>query len=82
MGLLSGVLTAPLAPARALLWLAGHLAARAAEESDSPALVHERLMEVEEALAAGEITEEQAAELEDALLARLLGLPSSGPGAP
>lgn len=79
MGLFTGVLTAPLAPIRALLWVAEHLAAHAeADESFRAPSVQEQLMDVDEALAAGEISAERAAELEDELLARLI---STRPGA-
>ena len=82
MGLLSAVLTAPLAPVRALLWLGEQLAARAeADESLRPPSVQDRLMDVDEALAAGEISAERAAELEEELLAELLATRPGEPGA-
>ena len=82
MGLFSSVLAAPLAPARALLWVAEHLAARAeADESLRTPSVPDRLMDVDEALAAGEINAEQAAQLEDELLAQLITSRAGKPGA-
>lgn len=82
MGLFSAVLTAPLAPVRMVLWLAESLAthAEAQGEHRGPS-VQERLMEIDEALAAGELTPEQAADLEDELLAQL-DLSGDGTGAP
>ena len=73
MGLFSALLTAPLAPVRALLWIGEQLAARAeADESLRPPSVQDRLGDVDDALAAGEISPERAAELEEELLAQLL----------
>jgi polyhydroxyalkanoate synthesis regulator phasin len=72
VGLLSAALTAPLAPLRMVLWVAENLAAHA--ESDAahqPLSVPERLRRIDEALAAGEITADQAADLEDEVLSQL-----------
>ncbi|HEX8344552.1 MAG TPA: gas vesicle protein GvpG [Actinoplanes sp.] len=83
VGLFSAVLTAPLAPMRMVLWIAESLAAHAeADGAHRGPSVQERLMEIDDALAAGEITAEQAAEMEDELLARLDAPAAYGPGAP
>lgn len=81
MGLFSAILMAPLAPVRAVLWIAESLAARAeSDDSLRPPSVQDQLEDVDDALAAGEITPERAAELEDALLAKLISARSSDAG--
>lgn len=74
MGLLGTVLTAPLAPVRLLGWVAGVVAAQAEQEVEqqTPSL-HERLLEIEDELAAGRITEEEAARMEEELLSDAIG---------
>jgi hypothetical protein len=75
VGLLSGLLTLPLAPATAVIRLARLLQERAEEQLYDPVLIRRRLEDIADALADGEITEAQAAELEEELLGRLLHRP-------
>lgn len=72
MGLFSGLLTWPLAPVRGVVWVAEQVQEQAEEQYYDPAAIRRQLMEVDEARAAGELSEEEAAEMEDALLARLM----------
>lgn len=72
MGLISGLLTLPLAPVRGTVWIAERILEQAeAEMGDEQAIVAQ-LMEVDAARAAGELSEEEAAEMEDVLLERLI----------
>jgi hypothetical protein len=76
VGIITGLLTLPLAPVRGVAWLAEALAEEAAREQALMASPERALAELEAAGAAGEIDEEEFAaregELIDAvLLARL-----------
>ncbi|RZU54002.1 gas vesicle protein GvpG [Krasilnikovia cinnamomea] len=85
MGLVSGLATLPLAPLRGLFWLARLIQDQAATEWDPATEIRRRLAETDLALAAGLITEQECAEAQDLLLARLLpadATPVSGDAAP
>ncbi|XVQ15054.1 gas vesicle protein GvpG [Spirillospora sp. CA-255316] len=71
MGLLTGLLTLPLAPVRGVVWVAARIRDQAEQEFYDPVVIRRQLAEVDAALAAGEISEEEAAELQDLLLDRL-----------
>ena len=71
MGLLSGLLTLPIAPVRGVVWLAERIRDQAEQEMYDPAAVRRQLAEVDRARTAGEISDEVAAEFEDELLSRL-----------
>jgi Gas vesicle protein G len=71
MGLLTGLLTLPLAPVRATAWLAEQIAEQAARELDSEAGIRRRLAELELQHELGEIPDEEYERLEDELLERL-----------
>ena len=73
MGLLTGLLTLPLAPVRGTIWIAERLLEEAERELDDPAAIEQRLEAAERAHERGEISEEQLVEIEDALLRRLTG---------
>lgn len=75
MGLLTGLLTLPLAPATAVIRLARLLQQRAEEQLYDPVLIRREIEDIADALADGRITEQQAAELEEELLSRLLHAP-------
>ena len=75
MGLFTGLLGLPLTPATAVVRLARLLQRRAEEQFYDPVLIRRRLDDVAEALEAGEISEQQAAEQEEELLGRLLHAP-------
>jgi cytochrome c-type biogenesis protein CcmI len=72
MGLISGLLTWPLAPVRGVVWVAEQIQQEAEREWYDPALIQEQLDELDSKRAAGLISEEQAAELEEQLVRRLL----------
>lgn len=74
MGLITGLLTLPLAPVRGTAWIAERLLEQAEAELYDEGAIRTQLMEIEAAVAAGVIGEQEAAEAEDALLARLIAM--------
>ncbi|MBO0829410.1 MAG: gas vesicle protein GvpG [Streptosporangiales bacterium] len=72
MGLFTGLLTLPLAPVRGVVWVADKVREAAEQEQSDPAVIRQRLDEVERAREAGEIDADEAAELEEQLIARLM----------
>ncbi|GAA2108243.1 gas vesicle protein GvpG [Actinomadura alba] len=79
MGLLTGLLTLPIAPVRGVVWLAERIRDQAEQEMYDPAAVRAQLAEVDRARASGELPEDVAAELEDELLSRLTAGRSRAP---
>jgi hypothetical protein len=79
MGLLTGLLTLPIAPVRGVVWLAERIREQAEQEMYDPAAVRAQLAEVDRARSSGELSEDVAAELEDELLSRLTTGRSRGP---
>jgi hypothetical protein len=72
MGLITGLLTLPLAPVRGTVWLAERIQEQADNELYDEGVIRSQLMEIEAAREAGEIDEEEATAAEDALLERLI----------
>jgi Gas vesicle protein G len=72
MGLITGLLTLPLAPVRGTAWLAERIQEQAELEMGDEGAIQEQLMQLEALHAAGEIDDEQLAAEEDALLERLI----------
>jgi hypothetical protein len=72
MGLITGLLTLPLAPVRGTAWLAERIKEQAELEMGDEGAIQEQLMQLEALHAAGEIDDEQLAAEEDALLERLI----------
>ncbi|GLW55496.1 gas vesicle protein GvpG [Kitasatospora phosalacinea] len=72
MGLITGLLTLPLAPVRGVVWVAEQLYDQAWQELNDPAAVRRQLTEVQAAREAGTISEEEAARREAELVRRLL----------
>ena len=73
MGLLTGLLTLPLAPVRGTIWIAEILLEEAERQLNDPAVVEQRLAEAEAAYERGDLTDDELADIEDELLGRLLG---------
>ena len=71
MGLLTGLLTLPLAPVRGTVWIAEQLAAQAEREMLSDRALRRQLVEAERAFDAGELTLEEYEAIEDGLLERI-----------
>ena len=71
MGLVTGLLTLPLAPIRGTVWLAEQLAAEAERELGDERTVRRRLAEAERRFELGELSVEEYEAIEDVLLERL-----------
>ncbi|WP_270886808.1 gas vesicle protein GvpG [Pedococcus sp. 5OH_020] len=72
MGLITGLLTLPLAPVRGVVWVAEQLQQEAWRSWGDPAAVQRALSEVQALRESGQIDDEEADRLEDELLQRLL----------
>jgi len=71
MGLVTGLLTLPLAPVRGTIWLAERLLEEAERELNDPQAIEQLLLEAEQGFERGEISEEELELIEDELLRRL-----------
>ncbi|MFJ3842017.1 gas vesicle protein GvpG [Streptomyces sp. NPDC090054] len=71
MGLLTYILTLPLAPVRAVTWVAQRVVDQAEEEYYDPAPIWRRLADLEQQLLRGEIDQETFDRREDELIDRL-----------
>jgi hypothetical protein len=71
MGLLTGLLTLPLAPVRGTIWVAEQLTAEAERELRNETSLRRRLAETERQYEAGALTIEEYEAIEDELLERL-----------
>jgi hypothetical protein len=80
VGLISGLLTLPLAPVRGVIWLAEQIEGEAERQWRDPVAVRDQLEQVEQAYEEGQLTEAERDERSDALVARLLGGAASGHG--
>jgi chorismate mutase len=72
VGLITGILGLPLAPLRGTIAIAEQIRRQAEEEFYDPVKIRQQLEDVDRARAAGELSEEEATELEDELVDRLL----------
>jgi Gas vesicle protein G len=72
MGLISGLLTLPLAPVRGTVWLTERIQEQAEREYHDESAIRAGLLEIEQARAAGEVDERALDEVEDVLIERLL----------
>ena len=72
MGLLTGLLTLPLAPVRGVVWLAEQIQECAEEQYYYPANIRAELERVEEARQFDKLSEEECAAWENELLRRLM----------
>lgn len=74
MGLITGLLTLPLAPVRGTIWLAERIQEQAEEELYDESAIRNGLLELEAARQAGDIDEQELAEAENALIERLMAI--------
>jgi hypothetical protein len=74
VGLITGLLTLPLAPVRGVAWIAEVLAEEAELEMADAESPQRALAELEAARASGEISDEDARALEEQLIDEALGL--------
>lgn len=71
MGLFTGLVTLPLAPVRGVMWLAETLTEQAEAQLYDPGRIAAEMQQIADEVAAGEITEDEAAEREEELIRRL-----------
>ena len=72
MGLITGLLTLPLAPVRGTMWIAERLIEEAERELDDPANIELQLAEAETRYERGQLSQDEYEQLEDELLRRLI----------
>lgn len=72
MGLISGLLTLPLAPVRGTVWIAERLQEQAELELYDETAIRMGLLELDRARETGELNEDEIAAAEDALIERLM----------
>jgi len=73
MGLITGILTFPLAPVRGVVALAELLSEEAEAQLNDPDRIRQELEQVEELRRQGVLDEEEAVAWEDLLIERLMG---------
>jgi Gas vesicle protein G len=73
VGLLTGLLTLPLAPVRGTMWVAERVLEEAERQLADPEVIERQIVEAEAAYERGELSEEEFEEIEQELLDRLLG---------
>lgn len=74
MGLISGLLTLPLAPVRGTVWLAERIKEQAEDELYDESAIRTGLLELEEARESGELEDAEIDDAENALLERLMAI--------
>ena len=80
MGLISGLLTLPLAPVRGTVWLAERIQEQAESELYDDTAIRVGLLELDAAREAGTMDEREIAAAEDALIERLMMIRGVGEG--
>ena len=73
MGLLTGLVTLPLAPVRGTVWVAERLLEEAERQLNDPEVIEQQLLDAEARLERGQITDDELEQIEDELLRRLGG---------
>jgi gas vesicle protein GvpG len=74
MGLITGLLTLPLAPVRGTVWLAERIQEQAEEQMYDETSIRNGLLELEAARQAGTLEERELAAAEDELIERLMAI--------
>jgi hypothetical protein len=72
VGLITGLLTLPLAPVRGTVWLAERIQEQAELEANDDAALQTQLLELQEARQSGDYDDAELDAAEDELLARLI----------
>lgn len=72
MGLLSGLVTWPLAPVRGVVWIADQVLQEAERQYYDPARIRAELDEIDQLRREGSIDAEEADDREEELIARLM----------
>ncbi|WP_174185234.1 gas vesicle protein GvpG [Nocardia barduliensis] len=73
MGLLSTILTLPVAPVRGVIWLGELIQDQVEQKMHDPATMRRELEEIEAAAAAGQLSEEERKQAQQAVLDRMTG---------
>ncbi|MGO4618179.1 gas vesicle protein GvpG [Nocardia sp. 2YAB30] len=77
MGLLSSILSLPFAPVRGVIWLGELIQDQVEQQLHDPAIARRELEEIDAALAAGQLSEEEHRAAQQAVLDRMVR-PSAG----
>ena len=72
MGLISGLLTLPLAPVRGTVWIAEQVLEQAERDYYDERAIHAQLLDIDAAREAGTIDDEEAERAEDVLVERMM----------
>jgi hypothetical protein len=72
VGLITGLLTLPLAPVRGTVWLAERIQEQAEAEYYDEDAIRAQLMDIDAAREAGEMSDDEATEAEEELIQRLI----------
>lgn len=72
MGLISGLVMWPLAPVRGVSWIGEQILEEAERQWYDPVLIQQQLEELEELREQGFVSDEEARELEESLVQRLI----------
>lgn len=72
MGLISAILTLPLAPVKGVLWLGEVIQDQVEQKMHDPATIRKELEEIDEAAAAGRLSEDEKEEAQQAVLDRMI----------
>ena len=81
MGLITGLLTLPLAPVRGVVAVAEQIQQQAEQEFYDPVRIREQLSEVQRRREEGELSDEEATAREDELVERLIAASERREGA-
>ncbi|MGY1894876.1 gas vesicle protein GvpG [Nocardia gipuzkoensis] len=73
MGLLSTILTLPVAPVRGVIWLGELIQDQVEQKMHDPATMRRELEEIDAAAAAGQLSEEERKQAQQAVLDRMTG---------
>ncbi|WP_454195645.1 gas vesicle protein GvpG [Nocardia sp. Marseille-Q1738] len=75
MGLLSSILTLPIAPVRGVIWLAEVIQDQVEQQLRDPATMRRELEAIDEAAAAGQLSEEERKQAQQAVIDRMIQPP-------
>ncbi|MGV9818581.1 gas vesicle protein GvpG [Nocardia xishanensis] len=72
MGLISAIVTLPLAPVRGVIWLGQIIQDEVERQMNDPATIRRELEAIDEAAAAGQLSEEERVQAQQAVLDRMM----------
>jgi Gas vesicle protein G len=78
MGLITGLLTLPLAPVRGTVWIAERIEEQALSETNDESAIRSGLMALEASREAGELSDEEIDQAENELLEQLMAIRGFG----